>query len=129
MAADSLALLERFHPECAKYFDVHNAEPQTLAKQVLEHSAKGILLSSNSIAASIALNKIENIRAAISYNQYMAAMCREHNDANILIVPLDVVAAELALHFVKDFACTEFDIKTTPNHQRRVNKLKLSKLI
>lgn len=65
---------------------------------------KGILVCGAGHGMSIAANKIPGIRAATCYDDYTARMSRQHNDANVLVLPARVIAAtrgqELALLFI-----------------------------
>jgi ribose 5-phosphate isomerase B len=66
---------------------------------------KGILICGAGHGMSIAANKIPGIRAATCYDDYSARMSRQHNDANVLVLPSRVIAAtrgqELALIFIQ----------------------------
>ncbi|CAD8124866.1 unnamed protein product [Paramecium sonneborni] len=110
-----------------KYFNVEviDANYKSIVNEVLQKQTQCVFITENSLKSQIILNKFEKIRAAICYNQYLIQMCREHNDANVIIIPLENISQNVALHFAQGLSVAEFDTKTTPNHQRRVNKLNL----
>lgn len=66
---------------------------------------RGILVCGAGHGMSIAVNKVPGVRAATAYDDYSARMSREHNDANVLVLPARVIAAtrgaELAAIFIK----------------------------
>ena len=78
----------------------------------------GILICGSGIGVSIAANKKEGIRAALSHNEYTAEMSRRHNDAQVLCLGARVIDKDLALLVVKTFLNTEFD---GGRHEKRVN--------
>ncbi|CAD8211771.1 unnamed protein product [Paramecium octaurelia] len=110
-----------------KYFNVQviEANYKQVVNEVLSKDTQCVFVTENSLKSQIIFNKFDKIRAAICYNQYFVQMCREHNDANVIIIPLDNIAQNVAIHFAQGLSQAEFDTKTTPNHQRRVNKLNL----
>jgi ribose 5-phosphate isomerase B len=50
----------------------------------------------------------------------LAALARQHNNANVLGLPANYISAEKALELVKIFLTTEFE---GGRHERRVNKI------
>jgi ribose 5-phosphate isomerase B len=81
----------------------------------------GILICGTGIGMSIAANKIPGIRAAMCYSEDTAALCRQHNDANILTLGGRLTHPETALKLVKIFLDTPFD--DLERHRRRVGKI------
>jgi ribose 5-phosphate isomerase B len=76
--------------------------------------------SGNGIAMT--LNKHQGVRAAICWNTELAALARQHNDANCLVLPARFIPQELALQIVDTFLSTEFE---GGRHVRRVEKIAL----
>lgn len=74
--------------------------------------------SGNGIA--ITLNKHQGIRAALCWNEELAALARQHNNANVLVLPARFIPAELALNIVDVFVSTPFE---GGRHQRRIEKI------
>lgn len=80
----------------------------------------GILMCGSGNGVSMTANKHQDIRAALCWNPELAALARQHNNANILSIPVRFVTEEIALEMVKTFIETEFE---GGRHQRRVGKI------
>lgn len=74
--------------------------------------------SGNGIAMT--LNKHQDIRAALCWNTELAALARQHNNANTLVLPARFIPAELALEIVDTFLSTGFE---GGRHERRIAKI------
>ena len=83
-------------------------------------NSKGILICGSGIGMSIAANRDKNIRAGLAFKSEIAKLIREHNDANVLILPGRFMDIQDALKCIKNFLTTGFEGK---RHQDRVNKL------
>jgi ribose 5-phosphate isomerase B len=81
----------------------------------------GIVICGTGIGVSIRANRYPHIRCALCTTEYMAAMAREHNDANVLALGARVLGTEQALAIVKTFLSTQ--ASEIPRHQARVRKL------
>ena len=81
---------------------------------------RGILLCGSGIGMSIAANRHSGIRAALVHDVEMARLCRQHNDANILVMGGRMIDDETAIACLDAFLATAFE---GGRHQRRVNKL------
>ncbi len=68
------------------------------------------------------LNKHPRIRAAICWNTELAALARQHNDANILVLPARFIDHATAMQVIDTFLSTGFD---GGRHQRRIDKIPL----
>lgn len=51
----------------------------------------GILLCGSGVGMSIAANRFRNVYAALVWNQETARLSKEHDNANILVIPADFV--------------------------------------
>ena len=92
-----------------------------VAEKIESHQAElGIILCGSGNGAAITANKHQAIRAAIAWNEDLATLARQHNDANILSIPARFVSKELAVAMVDVFLKTEFE---GGRHQRRVDKM------
>ena len=80
----------------------------------------GIILCGSGNGAAMTANKHQGIRAALCWAEDLAALARQHNDANIISIPARFVSRELALRMVKIFISTDFD---GGRHQRRIEKI------
>jgi ribose 5-phosphate isomerase B len=80
----------------------------------------GILICGTGVGMSIVANKVPGIRAALAYNSYVAQFSREHNNANILVLPGRVVGVDMAMAMVKSWLGARF---AGGRHQRRINQI------
>ena len=69
---------------------------------------------------SMAANRDKNIRAGLAFKSEIAKLMREHNDANVLILPGRFMDIQEALKCIRNFLTTNFVGK---RHQNRINKL------
>ena len=69
---------------------------------------------------SIAVNRYPFIRGALVFTPEMAALARQHNNANVLILGARTTALETAVACVNTFLTTNFE---GGRHERRVLKL------
>jgi ribose 5-phosphate isomerase B len=81
---------------------------------------RGILVCGSGIGMSIAANRHKGIRAALCVDKVSAALARQHNDANILVLGERLTEISMAKQCVKKFFSTEFE---GGRHERRVKKL------
>src|SRR4051812_35301898 len=56
----------------------------------------GVLICGSANGVAIVANKHQGIRAAICWNEELAGLARQHNDANIVCLPARFVSYELA---------------------------------
>lgn len=82
--------------------------------------AFGILVCGSANGVAITANKHQHIRAAICWLNEIAALCRQHNDANILCIPARFVSQDLAKEMTTTFLNTDFE---GGRHGNRVNKI------
>ena len=83
--------------------------------------SKGILICGSGIGMSIAANRDKNIRAGLAFKSEIAKLMREHNDANVLILPGRFMDIQEAIKCVDKFLNTNFE---SGRHLNRINKLK-----
>lgn len=91
-----------------------------LAEAVVNDVDLGILICGSGNGVAMTANKHENIRAALCWNTELAALSRQHNNANIICLPARFVAYEYAESLVDTFITTEFE---GGRHARRVDKI------
>lgn len=84
----------------------------------------GILICGTGNGMIMAANKHDNIRAGLCWCPDIAALARQHNNANILVMPARFIPVEVAFSIVEKFFNTEFE---GGRHQRRVEKINLNK--
>ena len=80
----------------------------------------GILICGSGNGVAITANKHKDIRAALCWNKELAALSRQHNNANVLCIPARFVAYDLAEELVDVFLETGFE---GGRHATRVGKI------
>ena len=80
----------------------------------------GILICGSANGVAITANKHKDIRAAICWDVPLAALARQHNDANIVCIPARFTTEEQAKEITSTFINTEFE---GGRHANRVNKI------
>ncbi|MEN2280603.1 ribose 5-phosphate isomerase B [Algoriphagus sp. SE2] len=83
----------------------------------------GIVICGSGNGVAITANKHQGIRAALCWNEGLAALARMHNNANVLALPARFITYELAEKLAEIFLTTEFE---GGRHQNRVNKIACS---
>jgi len=106
--------------EASDYPDYARAVASQVAAQ---KSDLGLLVCSTGIGMSIAANKIPGIRAALVFNEDMAALSRQHNNANVLCIGAKTTSPEEAKKIIGVFLAAQFE---GGRHERRVNKMEPS---
>lgn len=92
-----------------------------VAEALKSHKAgRAVLLCGTGIGISIAANRHRHVRAALVHDAFGARMCRQHNDANVLVMGGRTIGPEIARDCLKIFLDTEFE---GGRHARRVAKL------
>ena len=76
---------------------------------VLHPHSRGILLCMTGIGHSIAANKVPGIYAALVYNKEAAALSRQHNDSNVLVLGSKFVNEADMIEIIKIWLSTEFE--------------------
>jgi ribose 5-phosphate isomerase B len=84
---------------------------------------KGILLCGSGNGVAITANKHQGIRCALCWTEEIAALARQHNDANIIALPVRYVPEILAQAMVRVFIQTPFE---GGRHARRVDAIACS---
>ncbi len=81
---------------------------------------RGILVCGSGVGMSIAANRMIGIRAALVWNEEQAALSREHNDANVLVLAGRFLSPGEAEKIVSCWLDTSFE---GGRHERRVGKI------
>ena len=84
---------------------------------------RGVLLCGTGLGMSYAANRHANVRAAVAWTPEVAKLAREHNDANVLVLPARFVSEEQGLAILKTWLDTPFE---GGRHARRVGKIELT---
>ena len=85
-----------------------------------QKSEIGIIICGSGNGANMTANKHKSIRSALCWNSQIAALARQHNNANILSLPARFISLDEAKEIVDLFLSTEFE---GGRHQRRIEKI------
>ena len=92
-----------------------------LAKEISQNrEKKGIIMCGTGNGVSMVANKYEGVRAGLCWSKEIAALIRQHNDANVLSLPARFLSTKEALEIVEVFLETDFE---GGRHERRVDKI------
>ena len=80
----------------------------------------GILICGSGNGVAMTANKHKKVRAALCWNQEIAMLAKQHNNANVVCIPARFISKEETLKIVKSFIETNFE---GGRHERRVNKI------
>lgn len=81
----------------------------------------GILVCGTGIGISIAANRHKGIRAALLYNEQVAALAKEHNNANVAVFGGRTQSKEEVMKYLDIFLNTPFS--NGERHIRRIAQL------
>ena len=84
-----------------------------------EKNKKGILNCGSGVGMSMVANRFKSIRAALCFNEKMAKLSRQHNDANILVLGSRLISNEEAIKCYLSFFKTKYE---GGRHQARLDK-------
>ena len=103
--------------ESVDYTDYAN----NLSKKIsIDDKKKGILICGTGVGMAMAANKFKNIRAGLVFSPEVAKLIREHNDANILVLPGKYMDVKEAVKSVDNFISSSFE---GGRHNRRLKKM------
>lgn len=106
---DSVDYPDFAHPVCSR---VENGK-----------ASFGILFCGSANGVAMTANKHTGIRAGLCWVNEVAALVRQHNNANVLCIPARFVSLEDAKAMVQTFMTTPFE---GGRHEKRVNKINCS---
>ena len=85
--------------------------------------AFGIGLCGSGEGMAMTLNKHQGIRAGLVWDKEIAHLIRQHNDANVLVLPARFITNDQALEFLDEFIATPFE---GDRHVARIAKMPLA---
>lgn len=91
-----------------------------VAEKVNAGEGIGVLVCGSGQGMAMRANKFPKVRAALCWNEEVATLAREHNDANILCLGERVLDFELCEKILKVFLEQEF---AGGRHQQRIEKI------
>lgn len=80
----------------------------------------GILICGSANGVAMTANKHQGVRAAICWNEELASLARNHNNANILCLPARFIPYETSETITQRFLTERFE---GGRHDRRVGKI------
>lgn len=80
----------------------------------------GIAMCGTGNGIAMTLNKHQGIRAALCWAPELSALAKEHNNANILVLPARFISREEAVKIVDAYLAAKFE---GGRHQRRIDKI------
>lgn len=83
----------------------------------------GILLCGSGNGVAITANRHQGVRAAICWLPVLASLARQHNDANVLVLPARFIDEEQAFVIVDTFLSSSFE---GGRHQQRIAKISIT---
>jgi ribose 5-phosphate isomerase B len=81
---------------------------------------RGIVFGGSGNGEAMVANKVHGVRCALCWNEEVARLSRQHNDANVLSLGQRVIAEDLVLKIVRAWLDTAFE---GGRHQKRVEQL------
>ena len=94
-----------------------------VAENVLkDEQGRGILICGTGNGMAITANKHAGIRAALCWSPEIAALAKQHNNANIIVLPARFISPQLAMDTLDAYFKAEFE---GGRHQRRIDKINL----
>ena len=116
------------HGHEVKDFGAHNSDSSDYADFAhpvatdvdKKNALLGVLVCGSANGVAITANKHQGIRAAICWNEELASLARQHNDANVLCLPARFITMELAEKILDAFLEASFE---GGRHARRVGKI------
>ncbi|MBR1869542.1 MAG: RpiB/LacA/LacB family sugar-phosphate isomerase [Bacteroidales bacterium] len=82
----------------------------------------GIALCGTGNGMAITLNHHPEVRAGLAWNTAVGALVKQHNNANVLVLPARFISYRMAVSIVRTWLQTPFE---GGRHQRRIDKIKL----
>lgn len=83
---------------------------------------RGIILCGSGAGVDMVANKVPGIRCALVFDEPRAIQARQHEDANVISLPADILDEEEAFKIAKAFLTTEFSGEE--RHIRRLLEMK-----
>jgi ribose 5-phosphate isomerase B len=82
---------------------------QRVCRNILEGKSElGILLCGSGVGVSIAANRFKKIYAALCWNEQIAARARQHDGANVLVIPAEFVSDQQAYAMISAWLSAQF---------------------
>lgn len=112
---------EDFGPDTKDSVDYPDFADKVASRIQKDPAQRGILVCGSGQGMAMRANKYSNVRAALVWNDEIAKLSRQHNDANILSLAGRFHSPDEATRYVKLFLETPFE---GGRHAARVDKVK-----
>ena len=106
-----------FSPESCDYADYAHPAAKAVENGDCDF---GIAMCGSGNGIQMTLNKHQKIRAALCWLPELAALARQHNDANFLVLPARFISVEDAREIVDAYLYAEFE---GGRHAKRIAKI------
>ncbi|MCR4965863.1 MAG: ribose 5-phosphate isomerase B [Bacteroidales bacterium] len=121
------AFADRFDFEDGGTFSEDSVDYPDFAHPLSERVAAnefpyGILICGTGNGMAMCANKHRDIRAGLCWHPDIAKLVRQHNNANILVMPARFISEQTAVEIMEAFFCTDFE---GGRHQRRIDKINI----
>ena len=80
----------------------------------------GIALCGTGNGMAMTLNHHKGIRAGLAWNTAIGALVKQHNNANVLVMPARFISYRMAVSIVRTWLTSDFE---GGRHQRRIDKI------
>ncbi|HMM93869.1 ribose-5-phosphate isomerase [Phycicoccus sp.] len=128
MVADLAAFLEAEGHEVTNHgphaYDAQDDYPVFVLRAAeavaADPEALGVVLGGSGNGEQMAANKVRGVRAALCYDEELARLAREHNDARIISIGARMTEPEVARAMVRTFVATPFS-----GEERHVRRLRM----
>lgn len=80
----------------------------------------GVAMCGSGNGITMTLNKHQKVRAALCWKPEIAALAKQHNNANILSMPARFISRRMALRILEAYLGAEFE---GGRHQKRIDKI------
>lgn len=87
---------------------------------ISKESNCGIVICGSGNGINMSVNKHKGIRSALCWNAEVAALAKQHNDANIIALPARYLSTEQAIACVEAYLNAQFE---GGRHQGRIEKI------
>lgn len=108
-----------FTSESVDYPDFAHQVAENVLK---DEQGRGILICGTGNGMAITANKHAGIRAALCWSPEIAALAKQHNNANIIVLPARFISPQLAIDTLDAYFKADFE---GGRHQRRIDKINL----
>ena len=109
-----------YNEKSCNYADYGHALAEGIEKGEV---AQGIAMCGSGEGISMTLNKHQSIRAGLCWIPEIAHLIRQHNNANVLVMPGRFIDNDLARKIMDEYLNTEFE---GGRHQERINSIPLN---